>query len=71
LSHNIRQDVGCSETNENMRMISGTSYGRGDCIHVFNDSADVCVEIVAPRISNHAAPAFCAENNVVMETEVG
>ena len=43
--NNIRQHVRCSETNENVRMISGTSYCRRDGIHVSNNSADVRMKI--------------------------
>src|SRR5262245_59942404 len=52
-------------------MISGTSYCRRDGIHVSNNSADVRMEIVAPCISNHATTALCAENDVVMQTQMG
>ena len=70
-THEIRQTMGCLQTDKQVDMIGNSPDAFRDSTKSVNCSAQVLEQSRTPRFSNPGLSIFCAENNVVMQAEIG
>src|SRR5262249_44105375 len=70
LSDDIREHVCGFETEQNVCMVARPADRIGYGIHIFQNSADVGMEIISPGIGDYPRALFCTEDDVIVQTQM-